>query len=149
MEERNDKQPTSPETVAEEQATESSSTPASRSEETKEEKPLQPTSDQSQSVDAEDVEKNKAITFLSYLGLLFLVPLLAAKESKFAQFHAKQGLVLTIGWFLGFILMPLLGIGILVELAIIVLSIIGLVNVAQGKMEKLPLVGNLAEKFNI
>jgi len=149
MEKRNDKQPTSPETVAEEQAAKSSSVPASKPEETKEKKPVQSASDQSQSADAKDVEKNKAITFLSYLGLLFLVPLLVAKESKFAQFHAKQGLVLTIGWFLGFILMPLLGIGILVELAIIVLSIIGLVNVAQGKMEKLPLVGNLAEKFNI
>jgi uncharacterized membrane protein len=96
-----------------------------------------------------DVNANKAITYLSYIGLLFLVPMLAKRESKFAQFHAKQGLVLTIGWFVGSFLYMFMGLGVLVHLFILILSIIGLVNVSKGEMKNLPIVGGIAEKFNI
>jgi uncharacterized membrane protein len=96
-----------------------------------------------------DVQENKGITFLAYLGILFLVPLLAKKESKFAQFHAKQGLILTIGWFVGGFLYLFMGLGALVHLAILVFSIMGLINVSGGQMKKLPLVGDWAEKINI
>lgn len=96
-----------------------------------------------------DIQENKAITILSYLGILCLVPLLAKKESKFAQFHAKQGLVLFIVEIIGSFLVPLLGLGLLIYLAALIFSIIGIVNVAGGKMAKLPLVGDLAEKFNL
>jgi uncharacterized membrane protein len=99
--------------------------------------------------DEKDVKENKAITFLSYIGLLFLVPLLAKKDSKFAQFHAKQGLVITIGWVAGSFLYILMGLGALVHLLMLVFSIMGLINVNNGKMKKLPVVGDLAEKFNI
>lgn len=99
--------------------------------------------------DAKDVQDNKVITFLSYIGILCLVPLLAKKDSKFAQFHAKQGLVLVIVEVAGMILTPVFGLGILVHLVAFILSIIGLINVAGGKMAKLPIVGDLAEKFKI
>jgi uncharacterized membrane protein len=102
-----------------------------------------------QKADPKDVEDNRALTYLSYLGLLFLVPLLAKKESKFAQFHAKQGLVLTVGWFIGSFLMPFLGLGFLVYLVILVLSIMGLLNVNNGSMKELPIVGDLAKKINL
>lgn len=96
-----------------------------------------------------DVEENKAITFLSYLGLLFLVPMLVKKDSPFAQFHSKQGLVLTVAWFVGGFLYPLLGLGLLVHIALLVFSIMGLINVNNGEMKDLPVVGDLAKKFNI
>ena len=41
-----------------------------------------------------DIKDNKVFAFLSYLGPLFLVPILAAPKSKYARFHANQGLVL-------------------------------------------------------
>ena len=41
-----------------------------------------------------DVEANKTVAALSYISILFLVPLLGKRDSKFAQFHAKQGLIL-------------------------------------------------------
>lgn len=104
---------------------------------------------QANNTDSKDVEENKGITYLSYLGILFLVPMLAKKDSKFAMFHAKQGLVLTIGWFLGGFLYLAVGLGALVHLAILILSVMGLVNVSKGEMKKLPIVGDLAEKFNI
>jgi len=104
---------------------------------------------------SKDVEENKAITFLSYLGILALVPLFAKKESKFAQFHAKQGLVLFIAWFVvawisGFI--PFLGwflIAPAVSIFGIVLVVMGLINVAKGEMKELPVIGELARKIKI
>lgn len=99
--------------------------------------------------DSKDVEENRAITFLSYLGLLFLVPMLAKRESKFAQFHAKQGLVLTVGWFVGSFLMPFLGLGFLVYVFVLILSVMGLVNVNNGRMKELPVVGDIAKKINL
>ncbi|MDP3997401.1 MAG: hypothetical protein U1C49_01220 [Candidatus Andersenbacteria bacterium] len=94
------------------------------------------------------VDQDKGVTYLSYIGILFLVPMLAKKDSKFAQFHAKQGLVLTIGWFISSFLYVFAGLGALIQLAILVLSIMGLVNVSKGQTKDLPLVGSLAKKLH-
>lgn len=99
--------------------------------------------------DQKDVAENRAITYLSYLGILFLVPLLVKKESPFAVFHAKQGLVMTVAWFLGGFLYIFLGLGMLVHLALVIFSIMGLISVNDGEMKKLPIIGDLAEKINI
>ncbi len=52
--------------------------------------------------DPEDVEKNKAMAILAYI--IFFIPLLAAKESKFAMYHANQGLNLFLFWVAYFVL---------------------------------------------
>ncbi|UCE26445.1 MAG: hypothetical protein JSW52_08830 [Candidatus Coatesbacteria bacterium] len=41
-----------------------------------------------------EIEEGKTFAGIGYLGILFLVPLLAAKDNKFAKFHGKQGMVL-------------------------------------------------------
>ena len=41
-----------------------------------------------------DVMKNKGIAWFSYLGLLFLIPLFARKDSEYTRFHVKQGVTL-------------------------------------------------------
>jgi len=116
----------------------------------------QPTSTQNQSQpqpegnkknpkEDKDIEENKLWAFLGYLGILCLVPLLAKKDSKFAQFHAKQGLILAIGEF--FIWIPF--VGWILGIFILILWIIGLINVFSGKMKPLPLVGEMADKINI
>jgi uncharacterized membrane protein len=43
-----------------------------------------------------DVEKNKGMAVLAYI--CFIVPLVAAPKSKFARFHANQGLLTFICW---------------------------------------------------
>lgn len=114
-----------------------------------------------------DIEENKAIAVLSYIGILFVVPLLIRKESEFAVYHAKQGLVLFIistisgmvmGLFGAVAIIPILGLIIfllvflvwgVVMLGVFVLMIMGIINVLQGKMKPLPLIGELANKFNI
>jgi len=39
-----------------------------------------------------DIEENKVLAIISYFWLLCLIPLLAKKDSPFAQFHAIRGL---------------------------------------------------------
>jgi uncharacterized membrane protein len=93
---------------------------------------------------SEDIEKNKTMAGLAYL--IFFLPLLTCPESGYAKFHANQALVLLIiaiaGSFIlsiipviGWILLPILGLGILI------LSIWGLVNGINGKAKQLPLIG--------
>lgn len=52
--------------------------------------------DKTKDFDSKDIEANKVLSLFSYLGILFLIPLLACKDSKFAKFHVNQGLKLWI-----------------------------------------------------
>jgi uncharacterized membrane protein len=109
--------------------------------------------------DASDVEQNKIFGILSYLPpFLFLIGLIAARQSKFAMYHCNQGLVLTlaafavsIGYaFLAMVLfvVPFLGWFALIVLhwgiiwGIIVLAVMGIINSASGVCKPLPLIGN-------
>ena len=94
--------------------------------------------------DPKDVQENKAIACLSYLGILCLIPLLAKKDSPYAQAHAKQGLVMMIA----FILVAIPFIGWIWGLLVLVVDIIALVNCLSGKYWKIPGAHNIAEKFN-
>ncbi len=108
---------------------------------------LNDTKDDTASFDAADIEKNKFMAVLAYI--VFLIPLLAAKDSPFAKFHTNQGLVLFLGIILssivaaipiiGWILAPIAG------LIITVLSVIGIINALNGNAKELPIVG----KFKI
>ncbi|MBI3258148.1 MAG: hypothetical protein HYZ54_01515 [Ignavibacteriae bacterium] len=100
--------------------------------------------------DSADVEKNKVMAIIAYLGCLCLVPLFAAKDSPFARYHANQGLVLLLFSIL------LSGVGFMIDigmlsfvllalrLGILVLMILGIMNAAQGKMKPLPLIGGIS-----
>jgi uncharacterized membrane protein len=107
-------------------------------------------------VDPKDAQDNKIMAILAYLGILVLVPILAAKESPFARYHANQGLVLLIAsvaysiavWIITFILafispqLALLGTLLsLVSLVFFVLAIIGIINALKGEAKELPIIG--------
>lgn len=120
-----------------------------------------------------DVEKNKYINILSYLGILFLIPLFTAKGSKYTRFHVNQGLVLFIvevayniiraifmtilsaSMFAGdyyYMFSPMYGLYALintilsiVNLAFTALAIYGIYNTCTGKVKELPVIG----KFRI
>jgi uncharacterized membrane protein len=101
--------------------------------------------DQEGEVNLKDAEQNMAIGILAYI--LFFIPQLAARNSKFAMYHANQGLLLfltalllnvvgsiipIIGWFL---IIPL------GNLFVIILAIIGIINAANKQTKPLPLIG--------
>mgnify|MGYP002689030352 FL=1 len=52
------------------------------------------TNDTTSQFDPQDINNNKGMSVLAYIGFLFLVPLLACPNSKFARYHTNQGLVL-------------------------------------------------------
>ena len=102
-----------------------------------------------------DAETNKWYGVIAYLGILCLVPLLAAKSSPFAQHHAKQGLVLFIGSLVLAVVVPFLPgiigslVGDLGNLAIFILSIIGIIHAWKGDLWEAPLFGDLAKKIKL
>lgn len=94
-----------------------------------------------------DIESNKTMALLAYI--IFFIPLLAAKDSKYARYHANQGLILLlaaiainiigsiipiIGWF---IIIPL------GDVAVFVLAIIGIINASKGEAKPLPVIGSI------
>lgn len=97
--------------------------------------------------DKEDVEKNKVMAILAYI--IFFIPLLAAKESKFAMYHANQGLVLFLAGIAVSIvgsIIPLIGWFIILPLGsilILVLAIMGIINASKGEMKPLPIIGKI------
>ncbi|MBC8102258.1 MAG: hypothetical protein H7Z41_06700 [Cytophagales bacterium] len=95
--------------------------------------------------DPADVEKNKVMAIIAYLGILFVVPLLAAKESPFAMYHANQGLMLFLfGVVVGVIgIIPFVGwvVAIAGVIAQLVFLVMGILNAANGQMKPLPLIG--------
>lgn len=107
--------------------------------------PVAPQAPQVPMSDEQDIQQNKFWALLSYIGILVLIPLLAKKDSKFAQFHAKQGLLMLIGWVLSAI--PFLGW--LLGLALVIVWIIAVIKVLQGQYWKIPIIGDYAEKLNI
>jgi uncharacterized membrane protein len=109
---------------------------------------------QSLEVDPEDVEKNKIFGILSYLGPLCFLPLIAAKDSPYAMYHANQGFVLFLATFAAFlvtvagILIPFVGllfyfVHIILYLVYGVAVIYGIINAAAGKCVPIPYIGGI------
>jgi uncharacterized membrane protein len=117
---------------------------------------LNNTKDYTSELDPNDIQQNKVMGILAYLSWLVIIPLIAAKDSKFARFHCNQGLVLAIAeiitWIVFGILsnIPVIGwlftiLNGLVSLVCLVLAIIGIINAVNGRAKELPLIG----KFRI
>lgn len=93
-----------------------------------------------------DAQDNKGMAIVAYI--IFFIPLLAAKESKFARFHANQGLnVLLLSIAAGILGQFIPVIGWLISsggsIAAIVFVILGIINAANGEMKELPLIGKI------
>lgn len=98
-----------------------------------------------------ETSNNTVMGILSYLGPLVIVSYLTSKNNAFVKFHIKQGLVIftiEVGmWILSMIVWPLMIIMGLVNIVAFVLSIIGIMNVVNGKETQLPLVGKYSKYF--
>ncbi|HBP39018.1 MAG TPA: zinc ribbon domain-containing protein [Clostridiales bacterium] len=130
---------------------------------------LNNTADTTSEYSQQDIDQNKGMAVLSYLGLLVLVPIFAAPQSKFARFHANQGLLLLIAevaygivraillailkaifpWNLTYgylggrgVVFTLISVILgLVWLVFTALAIIGIINTVNGKAKELPVIG--------
>lgn len=134
-------------------------------------KNLNNTTDSTSEYDPKDINDNKGISILSYLGPLVFIPMFVKKDSKYARFHANQGLTLFIvcvaytvlqsvllailravfpwkwdyGYLggRGFVFDALSTIISLVWIPISIIAIIGIVNAVSGKAKELPLIGKI------
>lgn len=121
------------------------------------------TEDKTADFESTDIVNNKVYAILAYIGVLVLVPLIAAPKSKFARFHASQGLLLFIGE-VAYTVIRKVVLNILaavafgpvwivyktvalataiVGLVFPVFSIIGIIYAAQGKAKELPVIGKI------
>lgn len=101
-----------------------------------------------ESMTDDDAKANQLVSFLSYFGLLFLVPYLLRPNSRFARFHANQGLVLlltsaAINILAGFV--PVFGwlFEIAGALFVFVCFLKGIINVYRLEKKELPLIGGI------
>ena len=104
----------------------------------------------------EDIDQNKILAVLAYLGVLVIVPLLAAKDSPFVRFHANQGLVLLIASVIWNIVVRIVQLSIsailrtyllaillnIANVLILVFMIIGIINAVRGEEKELPVIGH-------
>ncbi|MDO5294590.1 MAG: hypothetical protein Q4F05_17785, partial [bacterium] len=108
--------------------------------------------------DPMDIQANKAMAILSYIGILCLIPLFANHTSRYARFHTVQGFTLFLA---GIVVSVLRGVGraafgyftiasalwsllcSLLSIALFVFIILGIINAAQGKAKELPIIGQL------
>ena len=117
---------------------------------------LNNTADTTSDYDVQDIQNNKVMAILAYLSWLVLIPLFAARESKFARFHCNQGIVLAVAEIIAVIVLsildglPLIGwifsiAGSLLGLVCLLFAVLGIINAANGKAKELPIIG----KFKI
>ena len=100
-----------------------------------------------------DIEQNKIIAAIGYIGILCLVPLLFKPKSKFARFHGRQGLILLVGWVINFFISLIPGVGWILffigMVALIILSILGILKALAGEYWDMRYVSEYAKKLKI
>lgn len=91
------------------------------------------------------------LAILAYLGPLVIVSYLIDNNDPFVKFHIKQGLVLltieAIAWALSmlfWLFSPFAGI---INVATLILAIIGIINVVNNRQKELPVVGSYSKYF--
>ncbi|MEX2515164.1 MAG: hypothetical protein WD335_03475 [Candidatus Paceibacterota bacterium] len=93
------------------------------------------------------IDNKTAMGILCYLGILVIIPIVLAKDSKFVMYHANQGLVLLIAAVIVSVVapIPIIGwaIGFFGWIAVVILAIMGIINVTNEKKKPLPLIGGI------
>lgn len=110
--------------------------------------------------DPMDIQRNKGMALMSYLGILVLIPLFCSRNSPYVRFHANQGLLLFLMRVILRFFIVLLnklsniaflfwGFGMaakalhLASLILVFLAIWGIINVCSGQAKRLPLIGKI------
>ena len=97
---------------------------------------------------------------LSYLGILALIPLITKKEDREIQWHAKNGLAITVAWIVFWIVYSILqyfmpstiscamsAIGCVLSLGWIIIAVVGIMKALKGDRLRIPVVSDFADKM--
>ena len=107
----------------------------------------------------DDAQQNKVVYALTYIPILFFLPLLAVQGSPIGKFHANQSLLILItsvalgivNVILGiaFAFLPIFGalfaslISLAIYVLVITLIVVGMMNASKGLQKPLPVIGNI------
>ena len=89
----------------------------------------------------------KVLSVLSYISVGCFLPFIVTRDDEFAKFHGKQGSLLFILSIIIDILGGLKSIAFVLGAARIYLAYVGIRNVLNDRMEKLPYIGKYADRF--
>jgi len=101
----------------------------------------------------QDEEKGWAVLGVALPLIGYIVLLLAKKGGAYAQYYAKQGLVLFFAWLVVWVagmIFGMVGLGFIVwivNILWIVLWVLGIVYALSGKKQPIPVIGEFASKF--
>lgn len=105
---------------------------------------------------ADNIEKSKdtrVLAAIGYIWILCLLPLLGKRKSEFAQFHGRQGLVLTITSFIIWLVawVPVVGwiVGFFGTIGLLVLAVTGIQNALKGEYWEMPVLGKYAKQIKL
>jgi uncharacterized membrane protein len=103
--------------------------------------------------------RDTAMLVLSYLWFLSIIPLVAKKEDRDVQWHAKNGLILAIAytaievvfWGIGHFF-PLVGcltvwVPCIVFIGYVILVVMGIVKATSGQRLRVPMLSDYADKM--
>ncbi|MCK5133982.1 MAG: hypothetical protein KAR40_17765 [Candidatus Sabulitectum sp.] len=101
-------------------------------------------------ISSSDIESGKAMAGISYFGIPgFIIAMVTSRENRYVMFHAQQSLIPTILFVIRYLPGTPGFLDSIFGLAALVLFIIGLINSFGGKVQPLPLLGELAYNFGI
>ena len=100
--------------------------------------------------DITGISERNLYAAMSYLLFLVIVPLLTRRTDPFVNWHARQGLVILLGFILASILSASFpAVGNLLFLLLLIGNVVALVLTLQGRSWRVPGVAQLADKFRI
>ena len=100
-----------------------------------------------------DIKENKVLAAIGYIGILCVLPLALKPKSQFCKFHGKQALILLIAGVINMVIgmIPVIGwiLAPLGAIAIIIMSLLGLLKAINGEYWEMPYIAEYAKKINI
>lgn len=89
----------------------------------------------------------RLLAMVSYFNFLWILPYLICPGNQFVRFHARQGFALFLFEIVAGVVTGFVGLGWALNLFGLFCAIKGIVGALSGRMEPLPLVGRLVDKF--
>ncbi|MEK7139512.1 MAG: hypothetical protein AAB817_02325 [Patescibacteria group bacterium] len=95
------------------------------------------------------VSSSNFLAALSYVWILFLIPLLGKRQDPACQWHGKQGLVLFLVEVVGTLVFWIPVIGWALWLVVLLAAIWGFLQALQGNYWAMPVLGKYAKKIQL
>lgn len=101
----------------------------------------------------EDIKKNRYLAVVCYFWIFAFVPFVLRKNDPYVIFHAKQGIVLALAWFLVWVvgIIPILGwlVFFFGGLTLLVVNLMAIAKAWHGEEWKIPYLYDYVKVLNL